>query len=395
MFKLLSSLFIKNKDDVHQPKVRTAYGILSSVIGILSNTLLAILKITTGILVGSISILADGINNLSDSASSTATLIGFHLANQPADPEHPFGHERIEYITGVVISIFILVVGILLGKSSIERIISKEKVDISQFILLVVILGISILVKIWQGLFYRKCAKKINSLTLIATSQDSFNDAIATTAVFISILVFYFFQVNLDGWFGLGVSIFIVINGIKLMKETISPLIGEAPSKEFTQFITDKVKSYEGILGVHDLVIHSYGPAKTFVTLHVEVDSRESILESHDKIDKIERDFKRLGYMVTIHMDPVEVADERTNTLKQLVKDELSKIHPQLQFHDFRVIHTNLSTTILFDLVKPQQVKLTDEELSEEVIERIKKICENHLMQPVDFIINIDQDYVL
>ncbi len=395
MFKILSRLFIKNKDDVQNPQVRTAYGILSSVVGILSNMFLAVLKIILGILVGSISILADGVNNLTDSASSVATLIGFHLAKHPADPEHPFGHERIEYITGVVISIFILIIGFFLGENSIKRIISHETMDINNFILLISLLIISIGIKIWQGLFYRSCSKKINSLPLMANAQDSFNDVFATTFVLISILIFYFFEINLDGWFGVAVSLFIIINGIKLMKETISPLIGEAPSPEFTKSITDKIKSYEGILGVHDLVIHSYGPLKTYVTIHVEVDSRENILDIHEKIDKIERDLKRIGYLVTIHMDPIEVDNERTNNLKQLILNILIKIHPMLQIHDFRVIHTNTSTSIFFDLVKPRQLKMTDEMLSSEVINNVKKVCEDYLHQQVDLIINIDQDYVL
>ena len=229
----------------------------------------------------------------------------------------------------------------------------------------------------------------------MANAQDSFNDVFATTFVLISILIFYFFEINLDGWFGVAVSLFIIINGIKLMKETIYPLIGEAPSPEFTKSNTDKIKSYEGILGVHDLVIHSYGPLKTYVTVHVEVDSRENILDIHEKIDKIERDLKRIGYLVTIHMDPIEVDNEITNNLKQLILNILIKIHPMLQIHDFRVIHTTTSTSIFFDLVKPRQLKMTDEMLSSEVINNVKKVCEDYLHQQVDLIINIDQDYVL
>ena len=355
---LLPKIFIKNYDKYNEPKVRTAYGKMCGVVGIITNFLLCTIKIITGIIIGSISIIADGINNLADAGSSVITLIGFKLAAVPSDKDHPFGHERIEYITGLIISIIILIVGLLLSKSSIERLIEFEKTETELKVAIIssIILVVAIILKCFQSAFYKKYGRLINSSALIATSVDSLNDCISTAAVLISVVVTIFYPKAffLDGIMGLVVSIFIIISGIKLIKDTISPLIGEAPTKEFTHMVINKVLSYEGILGVHDLVIHSYGPEKVFITIHAEVDSHVSINISHDIIDNIERDFlKDLHLNLVIHMDPVDIHDEDVIRIKAEVKKIVENIDKNLVFHDFRIVKGVTHTNVLFDLVIP------------------------------------------
>ena len=273
---MIEKIFIKNYEDTKNPKVRAQYGKLCGIVGIISNLILCAVKIISGFLIGSIAIMADGINNLADAGSSIITLIGFKLASMPADKDHPFGHQRYEYITGLIVSLIILVIGILLMKSSIDKLIIFEVETYPKNIAFVTmgILVFAILMKLYQSYFNRKNGKKINSTALIATSQDSLNDCISTSAVLLSTIINYFYaNAFIDGIMGIIVSIFIIISGIKLIKETISPLIGEAPTKEFIDEISSKVLAYDGVLGIHDLVIHTYGPEKVFVTLHVEVDS--------------------------------------------------------------------------------------------------------------------------
>ncbi len=392
---MLEKIFIKNYKDVNNSKVRTSYAILCSIIGIVSNILLSASKIILGILSGSISIIADGIDNLSDCASSFATLIGFKLASLPPDPEHPFGHERIEYLTGIFISIFIIIIGVMLGRSSIDGIINGSIINIETFNILVIVLIASILVKLFQFIFYRRISKKINSSTIKASSQDSLNDSIKTFLVLIAIIIFKIWEVNLDAWFGLGMSIYIIINGIKLVKEASSPLIGEKPSKEFTKKIIEKIQSYESVLGIHDLVIHNYGPGKTFVTVHVEVDSKGDILESHDMIDNIERDFKEdMDLLVTIHMDPIETNDELTNTLSNCTLNVLMEIDPIIKYHDFRIVKGNTHINVLFDVVVPPKFKMNDEKLVFKINELLTPKCEEMTKVKVNFIINVDKEFI-
>lgn len=392
---MLEKIFIKNYKDVNNSKVRTSYAILCSIIGIVSNILLSASKIILGILSGSISIIADGIDNLSDCASSFATLIGFKLASLPPDPEHPFGHERIEYLTGIFISIFIIIIGVMLGRSSIDGIINGSIINIETFNILVIVLVASILVKLFQFIFYRRISKKINSSTIKASSQDSLNDSIKTFLVLIAIIIFKIWKVNLDAWFGLGMSIYIIINGIKLVKEASSPLIGEKPSKEFTKKIIEKIQSYESVLGIHDLVIHNYGPGKTFVTVHVEVDSKGDILESHDMIDNIERDFKEdMDLLVTIHMDPIETNDELTNTLSNCTLNVLMEIDPIIKYHDFRIVKGNTHINVLFDVVVPPKFKMNDEKLVFKINELLTPKCEEMTKVKVNFIINVDKEFI-
>ncbi len=395
MYKILITMFIKDNSNIHNSQVRKRYGIFCSIIGIISNLLLSIAKIVMGVISGSISIMADGIDNLTDCSSSIATLIGFNLANSPADSKHPYGHERIEYLCGIIVSILVLIVGVMLGKSSIEKIISRETIDISMFYLLISILVGSIIIKLWQFGLYRFVGKKINSLTIIATSQDSLNDCIKTSVVLLSVVLFRFFAWNVDAWFGLGVSIYIIINGIILIKTTSSPLIGESPTKEYTKEISDKILSYDGVLGLHDLMIHNYGPEKSFITVHVEVDSDIDILISHDIIDNIERDFnEQLGALLTIHMDPIQINDELTNTLKDIVGNAILEISPQIRFHDFRIVKGVTHINILFDIVVPLEFDLDDQKLLEDVSTITKFKTEEVVKNNVNVIINIDKDFV-
>lgn len=372
---LIAKMFIKNYKDYNNPQVRFAYGRMCGIVGIISNFLLCSIKIIFGLIVSSIAIIADGINNMADAGSSLITLIGFKLAGLPSDKDHPFGHQRYEYITGLIVSVIIFFIGALLLKSSIEDLIAFEvsEKNIKLSIITCLILVISILVKCWQCLFYRKNGKLINSSALIATGSDSLNDCISTFAILIGVIINMFYPNGfVDGIMGIGVSIFILISGIKLIRETISPLIGEAPTKEFIDMVVNKIESYNGVLGVHDLVIHSYGAEKIFITAHVEVDSSISINISHDMIDNIERDFQNMNLNLVIHMDPVDIHDEVVTKLKSVVRKIIDTFDPDLMFHDFRIVKGITHTNVLFDIVVPDKYKLTNQEIKDEIDKKLK-----------------------
>lgn len=371
---LIPRLFIKNYKDVDNPKVRFAYGKMCGVVGIISNFFLCALKIVFGLIIHSIAIIADGINNLADAGSSVITLIGFKLASLPSDKDHPFGHQRYEYITGLIVSVIIFFIGALLLKSSIEDLIAFEikETTTKMSIITCIILFTSVLVKCWQCLFYKHYGKLIKSTALVATGTDSLNDCITTIAILASVIVNMFYPNGyLDGIMGISVSIFILISGCKLIKETISPLIGEAPSKEFTDMVIKKILSYKGVLGVHDLVIHSYGEEKIFITAHVEVDSSESINVSHDMIDNIERDFSCMNLNLVIHMDPVDIHDEVVMNLKKVVSKIIDEIDPELKFHDFRIVKGITHTNVLFDIVVPNKYQLSNDEIKKEIDKKL------------------------
>ena len=371
---LIPRLFVKNYKDVDNPKVRFAYGRMCGVVGVISNFFLCALKIVFGLIIHSIAIIADGINNLADAGSSVITLIGFKLASLPSDKDHPFGHQRYEYITGLIVSVIIFFIGALLLKSSIEDLIAFEikETTTKMSIITCIILFISVLVKCWQCLFYKHYGKLIKSTALVATGTDSLNDCITTIAILASVIVNMFYPNGyLDGIMGISVSIFILISGCKLIKETISPLIGEAPSKEFTDMVIKKILSYKGVLGVHDLVIHSYGEEKIFITAHVEVDSSESINVSHDMIDNIERDFSYMNLNLVIHMDPVDIHDEVVMNLKKVVSKIIDEIDPELKFHDFRIVKGITHTNVLFDIVVPNKYQLSNDEIKEEIDKKL------------------------
>jgi cation diffusion facilitator family transporter len=365
-----------------------SYGKLSGIVGIISNLFLCIIKILTGVLIGSFSYIADGINNLSDAGSSIVTLIGFKLASEPADADHPFGHQRVEYLTGLIVSFIIIAIGLLLLKSSIESIINPG--DGATFsVISVIILAVSIVIKCLQSLFYRKIGKLINSTAVMATSIDSLNDCISTGTVLIASIISLLTDLQLDGWMGCVVSLFILVSGYKLVKEAMSPLIGEKPSKELVNSIADKVLNYPKVLGIHDLVIHSYGPGKIFATIHVEVDSEESIIVTHDIMDNIEKDFKdEMGINLVIHMDPIDTRDESTQELKEQAFQILQKIDPILTFHDFRVVRGETHTNVLFDVVVPVKYEKTDSELKKIIGEEFKKYDSK-----INVVLEIDKNY--
>ncbi len=392
MKNILAKIFIKDYKNYQKQEVRNAYGKLCGAVGIVSNILLCAVKIITGVLISSVAILADGINNLSDAGSSIVTLLGFKLSSIPADSEHPFGHQRIEYISGLVVSFIILIIGVLLMKTSIEKIITgSEAIPKKQVLITMIILFFAILVKLWQSLFYRKNGKLIGSTTLIATSQDSLNDCISTSVVLISMIITYIFpNVVLDGYMGAIVSVFIIISGIGLIKETISPLIGEAPSKEFIDDIADRILKYDGIIGIHDLVIHTYGPAKTFVTVHAEVDANVDITISHDIIDNIEHDFMdKLNINLVIHMDPVDLRCEETRQLKAMTNDILGDISVDLRFHDFRIVKGPTHTNVIFDVVVPIGFRMKNDELKSLIDSKFKDIDKKY-----NTVITVDQELI-
>lgn len=393
MRKLLLKIFIKDYQNTKDQTVRTKYGTLSGIVGIIANLFLCAFKILSGVISGSLSIMADGINNLSDAGSSIITLIGFKLSNKPADEDHPFGHERIEYLTGVIVSFIILAIGGILGYESIQKVIlsikDPSKIAIEITPLIYIILGISILVKCWLAYFNRKNSKAIDSQTLLATSQDSLNDCITTLGVIVGMIAYHIWKIPLDGYMGILVSVFIIISGIKMLKDTMNPLIGEDISKELQQQIKETVLSYKGILGVHDLVVHTYGPNKVFATIHAEVSKDEDILESHDIIDNIEKDVKeKMNIDLVIHMDPVDITNPETIRLKNIVLEILYAYDPTLTIHDFRVVHGTTHTNLLFDVAIPFKY---DKQANEVRIELTKLIKEYD--QKLNPVMQIDQHY--
>lgn len=373
MIKLLPKIFIKDYKNIHDPKVRNNYGKLAGIVGIITNVLLSIIKIIAGVLSLSMAIIADGLNNLSDALGSIITFIGFKMAAKPADRDHPFGHQRIEYVTGLIISFLVLFIGASLFKTGIEKIIKPTDLLISKFLL--IFLGFSILLKVWQYLYYRRSGKLINSKALLTAAVDSLNDVITTTAVVISLLITNFFELNIDGYMTVVVAIFILIGGVKLVKETISPLIGEAPDAKFIEKVCYDILSFRGVLGYHDLVVHTYGPGKTFITVHVEVDAANNVLESHNLIDSIERYINdKYQTNLVIHMDPVETKDEYTLTIKKQFEEIVKSIDPVLNFHDFRIVKGSNNINVIFDLEVPDYFEIHEKDLIDKINKKAKRI---------------------
>ncbi len=377
MTNFLVKLLVKDCSDTQNPAVRERYGQAAGSVGIGTNLLLFCIKLFAGLFANSISIMADAINNLSDAGSSIVTVVGFKLAGRPADKEHPFGHARMEYISGLVISFIIVLLGVELFKSSLNKILNPTDVAFSY--LVVVILIISILLKIWQGLFYRTIAKRINSTTLKATSTDSFNDVISTSGVLVSTIISRLTGFNLDGYMGVLVAVIIVISGVKLVGETINPLLGLAPEKDLVDSVTKKILSYDGICGMHDLNIHNYGQNRCFASVHVEVSANQDIMLSHDIVDNIERDFERdCGIHMVIHLDPIITDDKQISELKELVSQKLKEIDEKIQFHDFRVVFGATHTNIIFDVCIGFDFKYSDLELKGIIERKIKEIDDSY-----------------
>ena len=352
MTKLLLRLFVKDYHNAGSATVRSQVGKLSGAVGILGNILLFAGKLIIGILTGSVSITADAMNNLSDAASSIVTLVGFRLAEQPADEDHPYGHARYEYLSGLAVAAIILIIGFELAKTSVDKIFHPEAVVLS--IPAVAVLIGSVLVKLWLSAFNRKLGNHIQSQTLLASAADSRNDVISTTAVLAAGLVEAFSGWKIDGFVGLGVALFILYSGITLGKETISPLLGESASPELRQLILDVVEEEPRVLGFHDLMVHDYGPGQRFASLHVEMDQREDPLLCHELIDNIERNcLLRHGIHLVIHYDPVVVGDEELNEMRSVIQGVLAQVDSRLSFHDFRMVRGRGHTNLIFDVAVP------------------------------------------
>lgn len=362
--KLFRKAFIKNYENVTDPKVRNRYGVCAGIIGIVSNAILFVVKIVAGIIGGSITIIADAINNLSDAGSSVVTLVGFKLSSTPPDKDHPFGHARYEYVTGLLVSMMVLFLGIALLKSSIEKVISPTPVEVSVFTYIV--LSVSIVLKLVQMLVYTDFSKAISSNALKASAQDSRNDSLTTLAVLISTIIIDVCgdrinpKVSVDGIMGIAVSLFIIVSSVLLLKDAISPLLGEKPPKELVDKITAKILSYDGVIGVHDLVVHSYGANHCFVVAHVEVPADVDIVKSHDVIDNIEHDmWNDMHVRLNIHMDPIDTKNKQLAHLKERVRMAVYALDPELSIHDFRMVNGDTHVNLVFDVVVPYDSKIT------------------------------------
>ena len=355
MTKLLLKLFVRNHNQPEQPAVRSAVGRLSGTVGILCNLLLFAGKLAMGILSGSVSITADAMNNLSDASSSIVTFVGFKLAEKPADEDHPYGHARFEYLSGLAVAAMILIIGVDLAKSSFEKILNPSLTTFS-IPVLVVLVG-SIAVKLWLFLFNRFLGKHISSSTLAATAADSRNDSITTAVVLLATIGEKLSGWPLDGYMGMAVSIFIIISGIKIAKETISPLLGENADPQMRKAITDTVSSDPRVLGYHDLMVHDYGPGQRFASIHVEMDRREDPLICHELIDSLERQcFRDHSVNLVIHYDPILIDDPEVNRLRELVNQQLLSVDQRLTFHDFRVVPGKRHTNLIFDVALPEDM---------------------------------------
>ncbi|MBE6781202.1 MAG: cation transporter [Ruminococcaceae bacterium] len=353
MTSLLIKLFIKNSERTSDGSVREKYGTLAGFVGIFLNLLLFGVKLTAGIISSSISIIADAFNNLSDMGSSVVTMFGFKLANKPADPDHPYGHGRFEYISAFIVSGFILVMGFELLKSSVEKIITPTDLDFGT--VSIVILALSVALKLWMFFFNRKLGKRIESSALIATAKDSLNDAITTFAILVSVIIMNITSLNIDAYVGVIMSLFILWSGFKTGKETLGPLLGEPIDEQTAKTLENEIMAFDGFLGIHDLMAHNYGPGRCFASVHVEVPADTDIVKCHEHIDLCEKlVFERTGIMLTIHMDPVETDNEKLNLAKSVIAEKIKVIHPDLTIHDFRMTpKSDERTNLIFDVVLP------------------------------------------
>ncbi len=388
MTNLLIKLFIKDSENTSSESVRIKYGMLSGITGILLNIVLSVFKMIFGALTKSVSIIADGANNIFDAVSSVISMVGFKISGKPADKEHPFGHGRIEYISALTLAFVILIMGFELIKTSVEKFSSPEKVIFS--IPAVIVLVFSILAKIWLALFNRKIGKKINSVAVDAVVADSLGDIAATTCSLIALIASKFTDLPVDSFMGIIVALVIIWAGIGIIRDTMGPLLGEPPGEEIVKKIEETVLSYDGVVGIHDLVLHSYGHSKVFGSLHAEVPSDTDIMTSHDMIDLIEREIKsKLGMEISIHMDPVLTNDKRTNELKAVAVEIAAKISPEITVHDFRIVEGPMQTNLIFDAVLPYNIKISEAEFKEKFDVFIKEINSNYYT-----VITVDRAYI-
>lgn len=375
--------FIKNYQDTKDANVRTSVGKLSGIVGIFSNLFLFVIKFVIGTIVHSVSIQADGVNNLTDAGSNIISILSFHLANKPADKDHPFGHERTETIASLFVGILILVLGFETAKESISKVIHPGSIDFR--IASVIILLISIIVKFWMYAYNKKLSKTYDSSLLEATALDSISDVCGTTAVLVSTLLSPVLHFNLDGYMGIVVSGIILYGAYGLLRDMINSLIGEAPDPELVHNIVDMIMAHPAILGVHDMMLHNYGPNKIFASAHVEVDSSKDIFETHDHIDNIEREVKKnMNIDLVLHMDPVKVNDPETELYRAKVVEAIHQIDPKWRFHDFRIVSGPTHVNLVFDLVIPFEEKYAQEEIEEMLLKHIESDKKIYLVLTID-----------
>ena len=376
MTEFLLRSFVKDAERIDDPQVRERYGMLSSLVGAFCNILLFAGKFLLGTLTNSIAIAADAFNNLSDVGSGMVTYIGFKLASKPADADHPFGHGRIEYLSGLLVSFLILMVGVEVGKGAIDKIFHPTPVEFS----VVAIIGLlmSIAVKLWMGGFNRKLGRKINSAAMEATAVDSISDAVSTAATMISVIAAAFTDLPVDGVIGLIVAVLILKAGWGAAQDTLSPLLGQKADPELGESLEKHLLAYDGILGIHDLIVHDYGPGRRFASVHAEVPCHKDMLLSHDIIDTAEREVgAALNIELVIHMDPIETDDAATNIMRQLVAEKVKEIDPTFSIHDFRMVIGGELTNLIFDICVSQDTKLSDQEIKDEIQRKMKAVDPN------------------
>lgn len=388
MFELICKKLIKDHKNTQDPEVRQRYGVVFSFISIFCNILMVIMKLIISFLSNSISIRADALNNLSDVGSNLATLFGFRLSNKHPDSDHPYGHGRMEYVSGMIVSFLILLVAFEAIKEAILKIIDPDSLVFTYVSILVLILSIGI--KLFMAYINLKAAKAIDSETLHAASQDSMNDAIMTAATLVTLIIYRFTSFNIDAYIALVVSLFVLKAGIEIFRDVLDTILGKAPDKELIKEIESDIMKHDGVLGIHDLLLHDYGPGHRFMSLHVEVDAAVPVMESHDMIDNIENEILEKHHILTsIHMDPIDMSDEMMPILKGQVKDIVQSIDPSYNIHDFRIVSGNTHTNLVFDVLLPAQDTRDHEELKKEICERVSQIDQSYKC-----VIQIDHSFV-
>lgn len=388
MGELILKIFVENKD-LSELKKRERYGIVSGIVGILCNIILSVSKFFIGVISNSVSIMADGINNLSDASSNIVTILGTKLANKPVDAEHPFGHGRMEYISALVVAFLIFLMGFELGKSSVEKIINPQEVTFS--IVSLVVLILSIVIKLWLAGFNDKIFKKTNNVNAKAVKQDSLNDCLATFAAIIALLISSFTDfIYADGIIGLIVAFVVVLAGIDIIKDIVGNLLGKAPDPELVKSIEDLMTKEKWIYGVHDLIIHDYGPGRIIASAHAEVPCDADILEVHEVIDRVEKEINsKLNIVICIHMDPIAVNDENINRYKKIISEVIEEYDKDFKFHDFRIVEGKKQTNVIFDLVIPHKYEKTNDVILKELREKVKE-----KKKEINLVITIEHSYV-
>ena len=379
MHTILVKRFIKNYENTGNLRVREAYGTLGSITGIVINLILAASKYFAGVISGSISVTADAVNNLSDAGSSIISLVGVKLSAKPADKDHPYGHGRVEYISALAVSFVVLLMGIELFKSSVDKILNPVPVKFN--IISLIILSVSILAKLWLGYFNKYLGKAIDSAPMMAVMKDSFSDCLATGVALISVVISAFSDISIDGYLGVIVAGYIFLAGFNILRETMADLLGKPADKAFTEEIERKILSYDRIVGVHDMIIHDYGPGRKFASAHAEVSSKDDIMEIHDIIDLAEREIlNEYGLMISIHTDPIVTDDERINALKEMTDSIVKELSAEMSIHDFRVVDGPTHTNLIFDLIIPHKFHLSNNEIRKEIENKLSKIDERYFV---------------